>query len=313
MIHNTTFVGIDVSKGRLDVHLHPLGQSWSTPNTQEGTKALVERLLEHGSCAIGVEASGGYERLLADALHGAGIAVYILAPSRVRSFAHSLGQLAKTDSIDARMIARYLATAHEQLVPHAPDPDRQELSALVAHRRRLLSEQSGLIGQGEIISTPLVQTLIKERLQAIKSDIARLERAITALIEQTPALKQRQDRLCQMKGVGPVLARTLLADMPELGQLSAKAAAALIGVAPHARQSGQTTRAGRCSGGRKHLRDIAFMATLSAIKAKDDVLAPFYKRLREKGKPFKLAMVACIRKLITILNAIAKTDPAFQS
>lgn len=122
-----------------------------------------------------------------------------------------------------------------------------------------------------------------------------------------------QARLRQVTGVGPILAISLLADMPELGKVSAKAAAALIGVAPYSRQSGRIDRNGRCLGGRKHLRDIAYMAVLSAIKAKDPVLAGFYQRLRARGKPFKLAMIATVRKLITILNAIAKLDPAFQT
>ena len=133
------------------------------------------------------------------------------------------------------------------------------------------------------------------------------------LVRQSTCLHKQLKRLCLVNGVGPILATTLLADMPELGKISAKAAAALLGVAPFARQSGNSTRAGRCSGGRKHLRDIAYMAVLSTIRAKDQILFPFYRRLRTKGKPFKLAMIATIRKLITILNAIAKSDPAFQA
>lgn len=141
----------------------------------------------------------------------------------------------------------------------------------------------------------------------------RIDAAMRMLLAQHVPLRRRYERLCQVRGVGPVLATALLADLPELGMGSAKAIAALVGVAPHARQSGASSKPGRCSGGRKHLRDIAYMAVLSAIKAKDPTLAGFYQRLRGKGKPFKLAMVATIRKLVTILNAIARSDPAFAS
>lgn len=313
MIEQTTFVGIDVSKARLDVHLQCSGKSWSSPNTQEGCAALIARLGGLGSVAVGVEASGGYERRLADALCRAGFAVYILAPARVRGFARSLGQLAKTDSIDAKMIALYLAGCRDRLNSYAPDPDRARLSALLAHRSRLVAERGSLVSQRQTEDEPLVLAMIAERLDTIAKDLKRLDLAIRQLLASIPGLRRRHDRLCRTPGVGPVLARTLLADMPELGRISSKAAAALIGVAPHSRQSGRSTRAGRCSGGRKHLRDIAYMGVLSAIKAKDPVLAGFYNRLRTRGKPFKLAIVATIRKLITILNAIARTDPAFIS
>ncbi|CAN5426163.1 hypothetical protein BH10PSE12_BH10PSE12_36880 [soil metagenome] len=153
--------------------------------------------------------------------------------------------------------------------------------------------------------------MIQARQQVIAQDVKALDKAVRDLLAATPRLKERHRRLCQVAGVGPVFATALLADLPELGQVSPKVAAALVGVAPHARQSGKSHRPGRCSGGRKHLRDIAYMGALSAIKIKDPVLEPFYARLRSKGKPFKLAMVATMRKLITIFNAIARSDPAF--
>lgn len=313
MIHDLLFIGIDVSKTRFDVFVHPSAERFSCPASAAGIDDLVERLGRLGPTAVALEASGGYERKLADSLHGAGLCVHILMPARVRGFARSLGQLAKTDAIDAAMIASYLATAHARLVPYRPDAIRSRMSALTAHRRRLVAERGGLASQLDTEDEPTVRLLIEERLHTIARDLLRLDKAMRALLVQTPALRQRHDRLCQVKGVGPVLATTLLADLPELGRVSAKAIAALLGVAPHARQSGASNRAGRCCGGRKHLRDIAYMAVLSAIKAKDPVLAGFYQRLRRKGKPFKLAMVATIRKLITILNAIARTDPAFQT
>ena len=252
-----------------------------------------------------------YLSKLADSLHAAGLQVYILPPARVRGFARALGQAAKTDAIDAVMIAQYLAATHNRLKPYAPDPARARLSALAAHRRRLVAEKSGLASQLDTIAEPVVRAMIEARRHVITQDVKALDKAVRDLLATTAHLRGRYKRLCQVVGVGPIFATTLLADLPELGQVSPKVAAALLGVAPHARQSGNTNRPGRCSGGRKHLRDIAYMGTLSAIKAKDPILQPFYARLRSNGKPFKLAMVATIRKLITILNAIARADPAF--
>ncbi|WP_411037706.1 IS110 family transposase [Shinella sp. BYT-45] len=312
MIHERLFVGIDVCKTRFDVFVHPSGERFSCPASPAGIDALVRHVRGLGPCAVGLEASGGYERKLAESQHAAGIAVYILSPGRVRHLACALGQMAKTDAIDAAMIAAYLAAAHERLTPFRPDAVRHRLGALAAHRRRIVAERSGLVSQCDTEDEPLVRAMIEERIATIAKDLLRIDKEMRALLAQAPAMKRRYDRLCAVKGVGPVLATGLLADLPELGTVSAKAIAALVGVAPHPRQSGASARKGRCSGGRKHLRDIAYMAVLSAIKAKDPVLAGFYQRLRSKGKPFKLAMVATIRKFVTILNAIARTDPAFK-
>lgn len=311
MLEQNCFVGIDVSKTHLDIHVHPSNQFWRCGASRTEIAHLVERLARLAPVAVGLEASGGYEQGLADALHAVGLRVHILPPARVRSFAHGIGQLAKTDSIDAGVIARHLAAVHEGLTPHVPDPVRQSLHAITAHRRRLLAEKGGLVSQLDTIEEPLVRGLIEERLVSIAEQIRRLEAAVADLLAQTPQLQKRQARLRQVPGVGPVFATALLADMPELGRVSAKVAAALLGVAPYARQSGTAHRSGRCMGGRKHLRDIAYMAVLSAIKARDPVLGGFYQKLRTRGKPFKLAMIATVRKLITILNAIARTDIAF--
>lgn len=311
MIQQLLFVGIDVSKARFDVFVHPAGKRWSTGSSPAQIAALAHRILALGPGVVGLEASGGYERGLADSLHAAGVEVYVLPPARVRNFAKAMGQLAKTDMIDAAVIARYLATARDGLTPYGPDPARSRLSALAAHRRRLVAEKSGLASQLDTIEEPLVRDMLQARLCTIAGDITTLDRAMRDLLKTTPALRKRHDRMCKVTGVGPVLATALIADLPELGSVSSKVIAALVGVAPHARQSGTSNRRGKCSGGRKHVRDIAYMAALSAIKIKDPVLGAFYQRLRGKGKPFKLAIVATIRKLVTILNAIARTDPAF--
>lgn len=311
MIHETQFVGIDVSKEHFDIHIHPSGKSWRCGSSTVEIAHLVQRLAGLGRVAIGMEASGGYESRLADALHAAGLEVYVLAPARVRGFARAIGQFAKTDRIDAAMIARYLMAVQRDITPYAPDPACRRLRAISAHRRRLLAERNGLLSQLDTIDEPVVHEMITARLKTIAQDVASLDTAVKEVLALTPRLRQRHVRLRQVKGVGPILATTLLADMPELGKVSSKVAAALLGVAPYARQSGASERSGRCVGGRKHLRDIAYMAVLSAVKAKDPVLGRFYLKLRARGKPFKLAMIAAVRKLITILNAIARSDPAF--
>ncbi|WP_035086865.1 IS110 family transposase, partial [Devosia riboflavina] len=220
MLHDSVFVGIDVSKSHLDIHLHPSGQHWRCGTGPGDVAELAKRLARLGPVAVGLEASGGYEQSLADSLHAAGLDVHILPPARIRGFARSIGQLAKTDRIDAGIIARYLREVHEGLTPYAPDPARQSLHAITAHRRRILAEKSGLVGQLDTIEQPLVRSLIEERLSAIVQEIKRLEAAIAELLAHAPQLQQRQARLRQVTGVGPVLAIALLADMPELGKVS---------------------------------------------------------------------------------------------
>lgn len=304
MLHQPGVVGIDVSKTRFDVYILSSGERFAS--SAAAVAALVRRLAALAPTAIGLEASGGYERKLARALHAAGLPVYIVPPARVRAFARAMGQAAKTDRIDAQMIARCLAEAGHRLQPYAPDPQRDRLSALLAHRARLVAERSGLKSQLDTISEPVVRRMIQARLRTLAAGIALLDRTMKDLVAASPQLRRLGERLAAEKGVGPVLATALIADMPELGRIGAKAAAALLGVAPHSRQSGAASRPGRCQGGRKHLRDILYMAALSAVKAKDTSLHAFYKRLRGNGKPFKVAIVATMRKLITILNAIAK-------
>lgn len=311
MIHETVFVGIDVSKTRFDVSLQPIGRSFRCGTSAEEIDRLIACLSMPGMVIVGIEASGGYESRLADRLAAAGLTVHILAPGRVRGFARAIGEHAKTDAIDAAVIARYLAVVHHRLAPYVPDPARQKLSMLTAHRRRLVGERNGLTSQLDTINEPLVRSMIEARLAVIAKDIALLNATIRSTLAQAAQLHQRHERLCQVTGVGPVLATALLADLPELGKVSPKVIAALVGVAPYARQSGASNRNGRCTGGRKHLRDIAYMAVLSAIKARDPVLGGFYQNLRKRGKPFKLAMIATIRKLMTILNAIARSDHVF--
>jgi transposase len=236
MIHQT-IVGIDISKARLDVHLHPSGEAFSVANGKAGITTLVRRLITPAPQAVGLEASGGYEQPLARALHAAGITVFILPPARVRSFARAIGIEAKTDALDAGVIARCLAATGDRLRPYAPDPACERLSALAAHRRRLIAERTGLASQLDTIDEPLVRRMIGARLRSIAHAILVLDKEMQALLDAEHRLGRRFQCLTAVKGVGPVLTTGLVADMPELGRITAQPAAALVGVAPHARQS----------------------------------------------------------------------------
>ncbi len=312
MIHERMFVGIDVSKARFDVRLHLSGERLTALNEPAAVKSLVRRLKQLKPLAIGLEASGGYERALAKRLSAAGLKVYVVAPAAVRHFARAMKRAAKTDPIDAAMIARYLELTWEGLPTYAPDPRVEKLDALVTHRRRMAAELSMLKGQLDTIDEPTVCRMIRQRMASLRMGMLTLEKLIRQRVAESADLNARFETLTAVKGVGPILAATLIAELPELGRISAKAVASLVGVAPHARQSGATDRHGQCSGGRSQIRAVLYMAVLSAIKAKAPQIAPFYQRLREAGKPAKLAMTAAMRKLITILNAIVRDAEALK-
>ncbi len=303
MIEDRPVIGIDVAKHAFDVHCHPGREAWHLANTQAARRALAARLAKLRPLAVGLEASGGYERVLAGELHDAGLPVYVVPPRQVRAFARALGGKAKTDPIDARLIARFVATALDALSPYDPDPALERLRELAAHRRRLVREKAALTGQLDTVQDLLVRRMIQARLRTIATGIKQLEGALRKTVAGDPHLAERYRRLTAVAGVGPVLASTLLADLPELGRIGPKRIASLVGVAPHARQSGKTQRPGRCSGGRKQVRDVLYMATLAAIKARCDPIDATYRRLRANGKPFKVAITAAMRKFITILNA----------
>lgn len=304
MITEAIVAGIDVSKDRLDVHVLPGAQVLSVANDPKGVARLVALLRRLEVQRVGLEASGGYERQALNGLAEAGLAVSLVPPARVRALAHALGRHAKTDPIDAAMIARYV-----QLTPgqHAylRDPERQRLDELAGLRRQLIAERNKLVSRLDIAGDKLVRTMLSRMRTMIGANIAQLDAEIASHIRSTH-LKARYDILIAVAGVGPVLAANLLCDLPELGSATPKQLASLVGVAPHARQSGRTAQPGRCSGGRASVRNVLYMATLSALKARVPALRTFYDRLRANGKPFKLAINAAMRKFITILNAIVK-------
>lgn len=312
MLAETQCVGIDVSKERLDVHIHPAGEAFSVANSPSGLKSLRRRLRQMKVQAIGLEASGSYEKPAADDLAAAGFCVHVLDASQVRHLAHALKKKAKTDRIDAAMIARYLAIAGDELIPHQPDLARERIRELEHYRRMLQEEAKALKSLLDTTREATVRRLIARRLAANLSETKKLAAEIKAQIAADPVLAELAAKLMSVDGVGPVLATTLIASLKEIGHTSSKKLASLVGLAPHPRQSGKSALSGKCSGGRKQVRDVAYMATLSAIKARMPHLYPFYKRLREAGKPFKVALIATVRKFLTILNAIVRDKSEFR-
>lgn len=312
MTQDAVFVGIDVSKLRLDVHVHPVGESFSLDNDPAGRRQLERRLAPLKPRGVALEASGGYEKPPARQLAAAGLPVYIVDPAQVRGFARALRRRAKTDPIDAAVIARCLAATIDDLRPYAPDPATERLAALVDYRRRLIADKTGLLSYRGVIEDKVIGAMVARQIASLTLRIAALDKSISACIAEHDRFAAQAKLMRGAPGVGPVLAATLIAELPELGRLDRRRIASLVGVAPHPRRSGKIDRGGKCSGGRRQVRDVLYMATLSAVKAKSPILAPFYDRLRHSGMAFKPAIVGVMRKLITIINAMVRDQKTFQ-
>jgi transposase len=299
------FAGIDVSKARLDVCIWPTGEQRSFANDRKGCRALSRYLTRIAPAAVGLEASGGYERRAMTALRDASLATYRLNPLRVRRFAQGCGIMAKNDRIDALVIARFLACVPQ----HEPvcDPAAEALAELVTARRQLVEELTRCTNQAEHAAQGVLKRLALRRAARLKADILMLERAIADSIAADARLAHKARLLRSVPGVGPVLAHSLIALMPELGSLSGRQASALVGVAPFDCESGSFKGNRRIQGGRKPLRDAAYMAALVAGQH-NPVMAAFKNRLAQAGKPPKLILVAIRRKLIVTLNAILRTQ-----
>lgn len=304
----STFVGIDVSKDRLDVHVLASGHEYSVGTGPADLADLLGRLREQQAVVVGVEASGGYERALIQALTGAGIAVRLLDPARVRQFARALGRKAKNDRIDAAVIAAFVAAVDGRMT--TVDDAHERLREHVAFRRRICDQITILQNQRRMLRDPELRAISLDHESMLVSQREGIERRIVALIEQDPGLVQRFDLLRTVPGVGPVLAWTALAEMPELGQLTRGQVAALAGVAPFDRDSGAHRGRRSIFGGRAAFRKVLYMATLIATQH-NPVIARFYRRLRDAGKPAKLAITACMRKMLVILNAMARDGRAW--
>ena len=301
-----SFCGIDVSKDRLDVMMLPQQQCWSVHNDPRGWTELVERLRSFSISAIGLEASGGYERGVMRALLAAGMSVRQINPFKLRQFAKASGVLAKNDRLDARMIASFVA-----IMPTRPAQRRapaiERLSEMEAIRRQLSNQKVAAENASRLLEDAMLQRLCHRRIARLAADIDLLDKHLLEVVAADPALANRYRLLISMPGVGPTLACTLLALLPELGRLSRKQVAALVGVAPYDFDSGKL-KGMRCIwGGRAPVRQVLYMAAMSASNW-NPVLKAFHNRLKAAGKLPKVVIVAVMRKMITMLNAMVRDD-----
>ena len=297
----SVYVGIDVSKTRLDVAVRPSGGLSHVTYDVAGITTVVTQLSQKQPIRIVVEATGGLERPLVRALVAAALPVIVVNPRQVRDFAKATGQLAKTDALDAQVLARFAEVIHPSLRA-LPDPQTQELAALLARRRQVLAMQRA--EQNRLDRAPVrVQNRIEVHLHWLGDELARLDEELDDQIQQSPMWRAREDLLQSVPGIGPVMCRTVLAELPELGLLNRKQIAALVGVAPFNRDSGRLRGHRTIWGGRAPVRTALYMATLVATRW-NPVIRPFYQRLRDAGKAPKVALVAAMRKLLTILNAM---------
>lgn len=315
MPQTEAFVGIDVAKAELVIHLHPAGRCWRVANDKPGIARLgreLTRLAAAGPLRIGFEASGGYERALAQRLDRLGLELYLLDPARVRHFARAERKLAKTDPLDAALIARCLAALHTDLTPYVHDAIACRLAEHVRARDAAVALRLQLANQLETIADPALRRLLNAQITRLRAAVLRIEEAMRRIIADAPDFAQRERLLRSAPGVGPIVAATLIARLPELGRLSSRQIAALAGLAPFDRQSGTTAKAGRCSGGRPDVRRALYLAALALTRSSTNAIAQHHQRLRNAGKPAKLALNATMRKLLVALNAMAKHNQNFQ-
>jgi len=301
------YAGIDVSKERLDIALWPEQASWQAVYDQRGVDELVQRLRAERIGLVVLEASGGLEVMLLGALGAAGMPVVRVNPRQVREFARATGRLAKTDRLDAEVLARFAGQVQPAVRPLA-DEAAGALQALVVRRRQLIemlvAEQHRLLGAR--ILPDAVRTEITEHVEWLRTRIRGVDDEIERSVQASALWKARDDLLRSVPGVGPVLAATLLAELPEIGTLGRKQVAALVGVAPLNRDSGTLRGRRTVSGGRGTVRRVLYMATVAAVRY-NPALRTSYQRLLAAGKPRKVALVACMRKLIVILNALLRS------
>jgi transposase len=303
------YVGIDVSKDRLDVHVRPSGEAFAVARDGEGLAALVTRLTPLAPHLVAVEATGGFEITVAAAIGAAALPLVVVNPAQVRHYAQALGRRAKTDRIDAEVIARFAEAARPEPRP-LPDEATQALADLVTRRRQIITMMVAERQRAARLPKRLKRSC--ERVaRVLEKELAALDQDIDTTVRGSPAWRAKEDLLASVPSVGEITARTLIADLPELGTLDRRKIAALVGIAPFTRQSGQWQGKSFIGGGRPHVRAALFIATMSAVRHNPTIHA-FRQRLLAKGKPKMVVMVACMRKLLTILNAIVRDQKPWQ-
>jgi transposase len=303
------YVGIDVSKDRLDVHVRPTGEAFAVARDGEGLAALVARLVPLAPRLVAVEATGGFEMTTAAAIGGGGLPLVVVNPAQVRHYAQALGRHAKTDPIDAEVIARFAEATRPEPRP-LPDAATQALADLVTRRRQIIAMMVAERQRAGRLPRRLKRSC-ERVVRVLEKELATLDEDIDTTVRGSPAWREKEDLLASVIGVGDITARALIAELPELGTLDRRKIAALVGVAPFTRQSGRWRGKSFIAGGRASVRAALFLATMAAVRHNPTIRA-FRQRLLANGKPKMVAMVACMRKLLTILNAILRDQKPWQ-
>lgn len=304
------FVGVDVSKDRLDVHLRPAGEYFAVSRDGDGLEALTARLAAVEPLLIVLEATGGFETVVAAAPAAAGLPIAVVNPRQIRDFARATGRLAKTDPLDAAVIAHFAEAVRPALRPVA-SAEARALGELVARRRQIIDMMVAERNRRRQMVSPRLVKGVDRILAALQAQLSEVEADIDRDVRGTPAWREKEDLLTSVPGIGPKIARTLIAELPELGDIDRRAVGALVGLAPYNRDSGRHRGRRTIAGGRAVVRSALYMSILVAIR-RNLPLAQTYRRLRAAGKPAKVAIVACMRKLITILNAILRDKKPWQ-
>jgi transposase len=303
------FIGVDVSKDRLDVHILPDGVAFSVARTPAGLHELIDQIKPRAPYLIVLEATGGLESIVTAALAGAGLPVIAVNPRQIRDFARATGKLAKTDALDACAIARFAEAVRPE--PRALlSEDAKALAELVTRRRQVIEMMVAERNRRRLVVAKTVRKSIERIIAALEKQLADLDRDIGARVRETSIWREKEDLLKSVPGVGDQTARTLIAALPELGELDRRQIAALVGVAPINRDSGAKRGKRMIQGGRADVRSALYMAALVGVR-RNPVLKPYYQRLRAAGKAPKVAIVAAMRKLLTILNAMLKSKTAW--
>ena len=306
-----TYIGIDVSKDRLDVHVRPSEEAFAVGRDGEGLAALIERVGMLDPYLVVLEATGGFELTVAAALVAAGVPLAVVNPRQIRDFARATGQLAKTDALDAKAIARFAEMVRPE--PRAvPDEQARALGELVARRRQVIEMMTAARNRRRQLTSRRLIKSVDRLLAVLLKELAELDRDVGEGIRGTPAWRERDELLRSVPGIGDIVSRTLIADLPELGRLDRKQIAALVGVAPLNRDSGKMRGRRTTWGGRAKVRSALYMAALVASRH-NPVLTAFYQRLVSAGKAKKVAITAVMRKLLTILNAIIRDRRPWQT
>ena len=307
---DTIVVGIDVSKDRLDVHVVPSNEAFAVARDAAGLEVLVGRLLPLAPKTVAVEATGGFETVVAASLCAAGLPVVVVNPAQVRAFARAVGKRAKTDPIDAAIIARFVAATNPEVRP-LPAAETRMLSDLVTRRRQIIAMMVAE-KQREKRAARRMKKSIARLLKALQRELTEIEGDIDDAVRGSPLWREKEDLLSSVPGVGPATSHTLIAELPELGTLDRRQIAALVGLAPFTRQSGQWRGRSFIGGGRATVRSALFMGAMVAARF-NPVLRTFRQRLLDAGKPKMVALIAVARKLLTILNAILRDSKPWQS